>query len=216
MYRTGPFLAAHRFGVEPDMVILAKAMSGGLIPVGAVLMSEAVNKSVFNSIRRAFVHTSTYSENSLAMRAALTTLEVLEENRLGQRGADAGERLRAKLRERLAGFEMFGEVRGVGQLSGIEFKAPRSMALRLGFGAFSAIHPGMFGQVLVMRLFRDHGILSQICGNDWMVLKVAPALVVEDAHMDQFVEGVHEVVSRMHSSPGFWAEALGLAKRVIM
>ena len=216
MYRTGPFLAAHLYGVEPDMVVLAKAMSGGFVPVAAVLMTEAVNKSVFTSIRRAFVHTSTYSENSLAMRAALATLDVLEDDDLGRRGAESGERLRAKLRERLAGFEMYGEVRGVGQLSGLEFKPPRSMALRLGFGAFAKIHPGMFGQVVVMRLFRDHGVLSQICGNDWMTLKVAPALVVEDAHVDQFVDGVHEVMTRMHSSPGFWAEALGLAKRVLM
>src|ERR1019366_3255558 len=78
MYRTGTFLAAHHFGVEPDMVILAKAMSGGLVPCGAVLMSDAVCNSVYSSLPRAFVHTSTFSENSLAMRAALATLEVLE------------------------------------------------------------------------------------------------------------------------------------------
>ncbi len=64
MYRTGPFLAAHHFGVEPDMVILAKAMSGGLVPCGAVLMSDAVCHSVYSSLPRAFVHTSTFSENS--------------------------------------------------------------------------------------------------------------------------------------------------------
>ena len=57
MYRTGPFLAAHYFGVEPDMVILAKAMSGGLVPCGAVLMSDAVYSSVYSSLPRAFVHT---------------------------------------------------------------------------------------------------------------------------------------------------------------
>src|SRR5689334_2829631 len=67
LYRTGEFLAAHRFALDPDMVILAKALSGGLVPVGAVLMSEAVSDSVYDSLRRAIVHTSTYSENSLAM-----------------------------------------------------------------------------------------------------------------------------------------------------
>ncbi len=214
LYRTGPFLAAHGLGVEPDVVVLAKALSGGFVPVSAVLMTEAVHRAVYGSLQRAFVHTSTYSENSLAMRAGLATLEVLEENRLGERAAAQGERLRARLRERLAGFEMVGDVRGVGQLSGIEFRAPRSLALRVGFGAFRKIHPGMFGQVVVMSLFRDHGVLSQVCGNDFLVLKVAPPLVVEDEHMDQFVEGVHAVVARMHSKPSFWAEALGLAKRV--
>ena len=66
MYRTGPFLAAHHFGVEPDMAVLAKAMSGGLVPVSAVLMSEPIYESVYGSLRRAIIHTSTFSENSLA------------------------------------------------------------------------------------------------------------------------------------------------------
>src|SRR6202795_3841600 len=66
MYRTGPFLAGQHFGVEPDMVALAKALSGGLIPSGALLMSDAVYDSVYNSLHRAIVHTSPYSDNSLA------------------------------------------------------------------------------------------------------------------------------------------------------
>ena len=87
MYRTGPFLAAHRFQVEPDMVILAKALSGGLLPVGAVLMSEAVSDSVFSSLKRAIVHASTFGENGLSMRAGLATLDVLEQEALGERGS---------------------------------------------------------------------------------------------------------------------------------
>ena len=215
MYRTGPFLAAHRYEVEPDLVVMAKAMSGGLVPVGAVLMTEAVHRSVFRSLERAFVHTSTYSENALAMRAALATLEVLEDGRLGERAESGGDRLRAALRERLAGFEMVEDVRGVGQLSAIVFRPPTSLALRLGFGAFRAIHPGMFGQVVVMRLFRDHGILTQACGNQHLALKVAPPLVVDDAQTARFVDAVQDVVATVHSSPSFWAEALGLARRAL-
>ena len=66
MYRTGRFLAAHHFAVEADMVVLAKALSGGLVPCGGVLMSDAVCNSVYSSLQRAVIHTSTYSENSLA------------------------------------------------------------------------------------------------------------------------------------------------------
>ncbi len=110
MYRTGPFLAAHHFGVEPDMVILAKALSGGLVPCGAVLMSDAVCNSVYSSLPRAFVHTSTFSENSLAMRAALATLEVLEDEGLGQRSLEAGSYLQAHLTESLRDFEMVKEI----------------------------------------------------------------------------------------------------------
>ena len=97
MFRTGRFLAAHHFDVEPDMIALAKALSGGLIPSGALLMSDAVYDSVYNSLQRAIVHTSTYSENSLAMRAGLATLDVLEHERLGERALAAGDYLRAAL-----------------------------------------------------------------------------------------------------------------------
>jgi ornithine--oxo-acid transaminase len=213
MYRTGPFLAAHSFGVEPDMVIMAKAMSGGLVPCGAVLMSDAVCNSVYSSLPRAFVHTSTYSENSLAMRAALATLEVLENEELGQRSIEAGNYLQARLSEALGIFEMVKEVRGMGLLMGIEFQAPSSLRLRLPYQAFAAIHPAMFGQIVVMRLFRDSGFLTQICGNNFMTLKVAPPLVVTDAQLDAFVVAIRNVVELAHSPGAFWSEALGLARR---
>lgn len=215
MYRSGPFLAAHHFGVEPDMAVMAKALSGGLIPSGAVLMSDAICDSVYSSLKRAVIHTSTYSENSLAMRAGLATLDVLESERLGPKAAALGLRLRQTLAERLSKYEMIAQVRGLGLLSGIQFKAPRSLRLRLAFEAFNRIHPAMFGQVLVRRLFRDHGILSQICGNDFLVLKVAPPLVVTDSQLDEFVTAMEQVVELMHGSAGFWSEALGIARRVL-
>ena len=72
----------------------------------------------------------------------------------------------------------------------------------------------MFGQILVMRLFRDKGILTQICGNNFMVLKVAPPLVVTELQLQEFVEAVRDVVDLMHNSTAFWSEALGLVRRV--
>jgi ornithine--oxo-acid transaminase len=214
-YRTGPFLAAHGAGAEADMIILAKALSGGLVPVGAVLMTDAVYGSTYSSFKRSIVHTSTYSENALAMRAGLATLEVLDDERLGERATAMGERLRAMLRERLGRYEMVREVRGVGMLTGIEFAAPRRLRLRIPFEAFTRIHPAMFGQVLVMHLFRDQGILAQICGNNFMVLKVSPPLTVKEEEVAEFIRAIAAVVEAMHTRPGFWTEALGMARRVI-
>jgi ornithine--oxo-acid transaminase len=169
---------------------------------------------VYGSIARAIVHTSTYSENGLAMRAGLATLEALEREHLGARSLAAGEYLRNRLREALGGYEMVKEVRGMGLLNGIEFRAPRKLGLRVSFEAFAKIHPGMFGQVVVMRLFR-HGFLTQMCGNNFMVLKAAPPLVVKEREIDEFVHAITDVVETMHSSNTFWSEAIGLASRVI-
>jgi ornithine--oxo-acid transaminase len=215
MYRTGTFLAAHRFGLDPDIVVLAKALSGGLIPVSATLMSDAVYNSVYRSMKRAIVHASTFSENSLAMRAGLATLEVLEREKLGSRATRMGEVLQRRLADELSSYEMVKDVRGMGLLLGIEFTTPARLSLRVPFEAFSKIHPAMFGQILVMRLFRDHGILTQICGNDFMVLKVAPPLVITETQVDEFVSAIRNVVDLAHSPGCFWSEALGLARRAI-
>lgn len=215
LYRTGRFLAGHHYGVEPDMVVLAKALSGGLIPSGAVLLSDAIYRSVYDSLRRAIIHTSTYSENGLAMRAGLATLQALEEEGLGARALELGEYLRRRLRDVLIGYEMVKEVRGLGLLTGIEFQTPAHLRLRLPFEAFMRIHPGMFGQVAVMRLFRDKNILTQMCGNNFMVLKAAPPLIVTETQIDTYVAAVRDIVDLMHRSPSFWTEALGLARRAI-
>jgi ornithine--oxo-acid transaminase len=215
MFRTGPFLASHHFGVKPDIIVLAKALSGGLVPVSATLMTDAVYHSVYSSLRRAIVHTSTFSENSLSMRAGLAALDVLQDESLGERAMKSGEAIRHRLREELAAFEMVKEVRGLGLLSGIEFQSPTKLSLKVPFEAFRKIHPAMFGQILVMRLFRDKGMLTQICGNNFMVLKVAPPLVTTAEQLEEFVAAVRDIVELMHSSSSFWMEALGLARRAI-
>ena len=197
------------------MVILAKALSGGLVPVSAVLMTDNIYHSVYSSLKRAIVHTSTFSENSLSMRAGLATLEVLEREELGPRALRLGEEFRADLREALAPFEIVKEVRGVGLLCGIEFSAPRRLGLRAFYEAFHQIHPAMFGQVLVMRMFREHNILTQICGNNFMVLKAAPPLIVSKEQLDAFVEAIRSTVELAGSSLSFWTEALNLARRAV-
>src|SRR5258706_12617361 len=125
MFRTGTFLASHQFELRPDIVILAKALSGGLMPVSAVLMTDKIYHAVYSSLRRAIVHTSTFSENSLSMRAGLASLDVLESQQLGPRAIELGERFRAKLRNELAPFEKVKEVRGIGLLPGNEFAGPK-------------------------------------------------------------------------------------------
>ena len=216
LYRTGPFLASQHFDrVDPDMVVLAKALSGGLIPVSALLMTDHVYESVFTSLKRSIVHTSTFSENGMSMRAGLATLAVLEDENLGERATVMGALLRQRLTASLSGYEMVKGVVGLGLLNGIQFQVPKSLKLRVGYEAFKAIHPGMFGQVVVMRLFRDHGFLTQMCGNNFMTLKAAPPLVVDEADVDGFVAAMGQVVYEMHHTTSFWTEALGLARRVI-
>jgi ornithine--oxo-acid transaminase len=215
MGRTGTFLAAQRYGVDPDMIVMAKALSGGLVPSAALLMSDEIYKSVFHSLRRAFIHTSTFSENSLAMRAGIATIEVIKRERLSERADSLGIEFRELLRDVLNPYEMVKEVRGEGMLTGIEFQAPRTLSMRMSFEAFKTIHPGLFGQILVMRLFKDKNILTQICGNNFMVLKVAPPLTVSEAQLEYCAESIRSVVETVHSSSVFWIDALNLGRRAM-
>jgi ornithine--oxo-acid transaminase len=214
-FRTGKFLAAQHYAVHPDMVVLAKAMSGGLIPSGAVLMTDAIYRSVYGSLKRSLIHTSTFSENGLAMRAGLAVLDALETADAGVHAALLGTDMRRRLRHMLKGFEMVEEIRGEGLFSGIAFRPPGTLRLRLAYETFTKIHPAMFGQVLVMRLFRDHGILTQICGNNFKVLKLVPPLIISKTQIDEALDAVYQVVQLAHSPAEFWNEALGLARRVV-
>jgi ornithine--oxo-acid transaminase len=215
MYRTGTFLAAHQFEAQADMVILAKALSGGLMPVCAVLMTDKIYDAVYSSLKRAIVHTSTFSENSLSMRAGIATLDVLQREELGPRALRLGEEFRSKLRQALADFDIVKEVRGMGLLSGIEFVPPKKLAFRALYEAFNKIHPAMFGQIVVMRMFREKNILTQICGNNFMVLKAAPPLMVREDQLDEFVESIRDVIEMAQTSPAFWTEALGMVRRAV-
>jgi len=134
-HRTGKFLAAHHYAVDPDIIVLAKAMSGGLVLSGAVLMTDRIYDSVYGSLRKSLIHTSTYSENGLAMRVGLGVLDMLEREDCEVRSAVMGSYVRRRLREMLADFEMVQEVRGEGLFSGIVFRAPKKMSLRVPFEA---------------------------------------------------------------------------------
>jgi ornithine--oxo-acid transaminase len=87
--------------------------------------------------------------------------------------------------------------------------------LRPAFEAFRRVHGGLFGQMVVNRLFNDKQVLTQVCGNNFMVLKVAPPLVVSKAQVEEFVEAMRDVIDTVHSSNAFWSDALGLARRAI-
>jgi ornithine--oxo-acid transaminase len=110
---------------------------------------------------------------------------------------------------------MFAGTRGLGLLSGIEFRAPKRFGLRMSFEAFRAIHPAMFGQMLVMRMFRNEKILTQMCGNSFMVLKTAPPLVASEEQIQVFVDAAEREVAEMHNSGAFWSESLALARRAV-
>src|SRR6266566_4336506 len=197
--RTGTMFAFEHWGLEPDLVPVSKSLSGGYVPVGALLMSRAVHEAVFDSMENAFSHGSTFAPNELAMAAGLATLHELDEQDLVERTARLGERLLELTEPFVDEFEVVREVRGLGLIWAIEFGEPKSG--RLSWRMIERMQPGLFAQFVVAPLFSRHRILSQVAGHRMAVLKVLPPLVVTDDDVEEFVEALSATIARAQRMP---------------
>src|SRR5262245_18643351 len=163
--RTGKFLAGEHYVIEPDMVLLAKALSGGHVPVGAVMTRKWIFDKVFNRMDRAVVHGSTFSKNDLAMAAGIATLEVMQAERVTENAARKGERLVRELSALKGSYELLKDVRGKGLMIGVEFGTPTSLKLKASWSMLETASKGLFCQLITIPLFKDHKILTQDAGH---------------------------------------------------
>jgi ornithine--oxo-acid transaminase len=200
--RTGRFLAIEHWGVEPDMVLIAKALSGGHVPIGAVLMRKAIHDRLFNRMDRAVVHGSTFAKNDLAMAAGIATLDVIAEEGLIERAARAGERLLRGFSAMLPRYEMLADIRGKGLMIGVEFDEPRSLTLKVPWQMIEKASAGLFCQLIAIPLFKEHKILCQVSGHASHTIKLLPALTIGDEDCDTILSAFDEVIAAAHKMPG--------------
>jgi ornithine--oxo-acid transaminase len=193
--RTGRFLALEHWGLEPDMICLSKALSGGFVPVGAVLVSRTAFDRVFDRMRRVIRHGSTFGSNDLAAAAALATLHVLSDEGLVARAERMGALLMELTRPLVERYEVVRDVRGLGLMWGIELGPPEGNGRRSVWSAIEQIQPGVFAQLVTMPLFHDHRILCQVAGGRMNVIKALPALVIEEREIRRFAAALEEVVA---------------------
>jgi len=197
--RTGKLFAFEHWGLEPDLVPVAKSLSGGYVPVGALLMAKAVHERVFDSMENAFSHGSTFAPNELAMAAGLATLHELDEQRLIERSAELGLKLLELTRPLVERYDVVREVRGLGLMWAIEFGEPASRARAYRF--VDRLQPGLFAQLVVVPLFADHRVLSQVAGHAIPVIKGLPPLVVTEDDLGWFAEALDATVARAQKLP---------------
>jgi ornithine--oxo-acid transaminase len=194
--RTGRFLALEHWGVEPDMVTLSKALSGGYVPLGAVLASRAVIDGTFDSMERSVVHGSTFGNGDFAAAAGLATLTVIDRESLTERAARLGELLMALTRPLVERFEIVTAVRGLGLMWALELGPPAGRAGRRVWEAIERRQPGLFAQMVIVPLFHEHRILTQVAGHHMNVIKALPPLVVEEAEIRRFAAALEDVLER--------------------
>jgi ornithine--oxo-acid transaminase len=203
--RTGKFLAGEHWGIEPDMVLLAKALSGGHVPVGAVLMRKWVYNKVFNRMDRAVIHGSTFSKNDLAMAAGIATLEVMKAESVTVNAARMGERLLRRLSALQDSYELLKNVRGKGLMIGVEFGSPNSLKLKASWNVLETASKGLFCQLITIPLFKQHKILTQVAGHGSHTVKLLPPLIINDADCDWIVRAFDEVIADSHRAGAVWS-----------
>lgn len=200
--RTGQWFACDHWHVEPDIMLLSKGISGGYIPLGAVVMRRHVFDKVFEDLSHAVVHTTTFGMNAMAMISAFETLNVMEDEGVVENAASAGNELIERLRGLAQRFELVKEVRGKGLMIGIEFGEPGSLKLKAGWKIVHAGPAGLFGQMLAIPLMRDHGILTQVAGHNLDVHKLAPPLIIGEEEINYFIAAYEKVLTDLHRFPG--------------
>ncbi len=200
--RTGKFLALEHWGVEPDMVLIAKALSGGHVPVGAVLATKRIFDKVFSRMDKAVVHGSTFAKNDMAMAAGLATLEVIERENLVANAAAKGERLMAAFREMGERWEFVKTVRGKGLMIGLEFGSPKSLKLKAAWSLLETANAGLFSQIITIPIFKNHKIVVQVAGHGLNVVKLLPPLTITDADCDWIESAFEDVIADAHKVPG--------------
>ena len=215
MGRTGRFLACEHWAVEPDIVLLAKALSGGFVPVSAVVCRGWIFDRVFNRMDRAVVHGSTFSKNDMAMAAGLATLAALDEEGLIERAAERGERLIAGLRRRLGGSELVKEVRGKGMMIALELGPPRSLRLKAAYALMEQASKGLVCQLALIPLFKRHRILAQVAGHELPVIKLLPPLVLNDDDVAWIETAFEDVMTESQSLGAFWDLGRTLATQAL-
>jgi ornithine--oxo-acid transaminase len=191
--RTGRMFAFQHWGVEPDLVTVAKSLSGGYVPVGALLMARSVHEAVFDSMPHAMAHGSTFAPNELGMAAGLATLHELRERKLVEESARLGERLLELTRPLADEFEVVRDVRGLGLAWAIEFTEPQGSG-RMTYRMMERAQRGLFAQLVIVPLFTKHHILSQVAGHDMAVIRILPPLVLTDADVEEFSDALRTTI----------------------
>jgi ornithine--oxo-acid transaminase len=194
--RTGAMFAFEHWGLEPDMITVAKSLSGGYVPVGALLMARAVHEAVFDSMPHAMSHGSTFAPNELAMVAGLAMLNELDEHHLVDRCAQLGGRLLELTRPLVDEFDVVRDVRGIGLMWAIEFEGDG-----LAYRMLERAQRGLFAQLVVVPLFTDHHVLTQVAGHDMAVVRILPPFVLTDEDVGAFADALHATVKRARRMP---------------
>jgi ornithine--oxo-acid transaminase len=193
--RTGRFFCHEHWGLEPDIITISKALSGGFVPIGAMLTTDKIFASVYDSMEDALKHSTTFGRNQLAMVAGLATLAAFDDEDIVGRAELTGADLQGKLHGLAERYDLIHDIRGLGLMIGIEFGEPVSRSAGRRFRTLERLRAGMFSQLVVVPLFHRHRIITQVAADNVNIIKLLPPLIAGPAEVDHFVQALDDVLA---------------------
>jgi ornithine--oxo-acid transaminase len=200
--RTGKWWGFQHWNLEPDILTVAKSLSGGFVPCGAIISRRSIYQKVFSRLDRCVVHSSTFGRNNLAMTCGLAALSVIEDEKLVENSAAMGELLLFRLNELREKHSLIKEIRGKGLMIAIEFHEPPQLGLKLAWRLMHRIDRGLFSQLVVVPMLSRHHVLTQVAGHNMDVIKILPPLTITEKEIDHFVHALDETVKGCRKFPG--------------
>lgn len=178
--RTGSLFGSHHYGIEPDLITVAKGLTSAYFPLSASIVSEKVYAVLEEGADKvgAFSHGYTYSGHPIGAAAANAVLDIVEKEDLPGNARDTGAYFQTRLRETFAQLPIVGEVRGVGLMGAIEFVADRDSKTRFD--------PALKVGARVSKAARDRGLIARAMPHG-DILGFAPPLVITRAEVDEIV-----------------------------
>jgi ornithine--oxo-acid transaminase len=199
--RTGRWFALEHWDLEPDFVLVGKALSGGYMPVAAMVTRREIHDGAVGTLERSYVHQSSFGRNCLSMAAGLAALRVIERDGLVERAARMGQLLQSGLLELQQRHDLITDIRGSGLMIGVELGAPSSRIGRLNWRLLHLASEGLFPQLVVIPLHRDHRVITMASGkND--VIKLLPPLTLSEEEAHTFLGALDTVLSDCGSGTG--------------
>lgn len=214
--RTGKMFSFQHWNLEPDLITVSKALSGGYVPVGAMITRRSIYQKVFSRMDRCWVHSTTFGRNNLAMACGLAALHILESENLIERAAVQGQKIMDAVNALRSKHEVLKEARGKGCIIGIEFHEPKSLGLKLAWKTVHAAHDGLFAQMVVMPLLDKHHVLTQVSGSHGDIIRILPPFVISDEDIAWFVNALDSVLAESHHVTGpMWELGKNLVKAAL-
>src|SRR5437867_3858670 len=200
--RTGKMFGFQHWDLEPDIITLAKTLSGGYVPCGAIVTRREIYQKTFSRMDRCVVHSTTFGRNNLAMACGLAAPEVIDQENLVENAAKMGALLMEKIDRLRAKHSFIKEVRGKGLMIAIEFHEPSEFRLKIGWKLLHKVDKVLFTQMVVTQMLSKHRILTQVAGHAMDVMKILPPLIIGEKEVEMFVSALDDVLIECRKFPG--------------